>query len=118
MAFSTTRTHIAGIPVVDIARQFGTPTIFATPGPTGQPIVALFDARTAAPITSFAPFPAGSSTGIHISVENFSDGTTDLLVGAGYGGSPTFAIFDADTFNTLSSFNAFDPSFIGGVMVG
>jgi diaminopimelate decarboxylase len=26
MAFSTTRTHIAGIPVVELARQFGTPT--------------------------------------------------------------------------------------------
>jgi diaminopimelate decarboxylase len=26
MAFSTTRTHIAGIPVEDLARQFGTPT--------------------------------------------------------------------------------------------
>jgi diaminopimelate decarboxylase len=26
MTFSTTRTHIAGIPVVDLARQFGTPT--------------------------------------------------------------------------------------------
>src|SRR5208283_2405559 len=25
-AFSTTRTHIAGIPVRDLARQFGTPT--------------------------------------------------------------------------------------------
>src|ERR1039458_3406851 len=25
-AFSTTRTHIAGIPVVDLARHFGTPT--------------------------------------------------------------------------------------------
>ncbi|MGO9114346.1 MAG: diaminopimelate decarboxylase, partial [Thermoguttaceae bacterium] len=25
-AFSTTRTHIAGIPVSDLARQFGTPT--------------------------------------------------------------------------------------------
>ena len=24
--FSTTRTHIAGIPVADLARQFGTPT--------------------------------------------------------------------------------------------
>jgi hypothetical protein len=45
------------------------------------------------------------------------EGTADIITGAGPGGGPHVKVFDGTSLATLTSFNAFDPGFRGGVNV-
>jgi hypothetical protein len=45
------------------------------------------------------------------------DGAADVIVGAGPGGGPNVKVFDGITGAEVSSFMAFEPSFLGGVNV-
>ena len=47
-----------------------------------------------------------------------SDGTIDIIAGAGAGGAPQVNVFDAQTLLVRKSFLAYDPAFSGGVRVG
>jgi hypothetical protein len=68
--------------------------------------------------TDFFAFDEGFTGGVHIATSLALDGTTTLFLGDGAGGLPTVRILDASTLNESASFNAYDPSFMGGVFVG
>jgi hypothetical protein len=64
-------------------------------------------------------FPPGFLGGDFVAVGDVNgDGRLDLVVGAGPGGLPLVASFDAVSLAALDSFFAFPPSFNGGVFVG
>ena len=45
------------------------------------------------------------------------DGTDDIIVAPGPGGSPEIKVFDGTNGNTIRDFLAYDPGFLGGVFV-
>ena len=47
----------------------------------------------------------------------FVGGVPEIVAGAGVGGRPAIAVFDARTGTLIRSFYAFDPSFRDGVNV-
>jgi hypothetical protein len=68
-------------------------------------------------IATVTPFPSFSG-GISVAAGDVNgDGTPDLIVGEGTGGSPRVKVVDGTTGQTLADFFAFAPSFTGGVFV-
>jgi hypothetical protein len=80
----------------------GAVTSFSTPG-----------LSAGAPVT---PYP-GYGGGVRVAVGDVNgDGVADLVTGASSGG-PVIKVFDGRTGAEIRAFNAFDPSFQGGVRV-
>jgi serralysin len=79
--------------------------------------VAVFESVSLALIRSFLPF--GAFTGgarVAAGLVN-ADGTPDIVVGAGPGGTPQVNVFDGATLAIIHSFLAYAPGFTGGVYV-
>jgi hypothetical protein len=69
-------------------------------------------------LQSFFAYP-GFSGAVRVgSVVNVATGRTELLTGAGPGADPHVEQFDGPSQILLASFDAFDPSFLGGVFIG
>jgi hypothetical protein len=61
----------------------------------------------------------GSPNGVTVAVEDRDgDGLGDVIVGSGPGSMPSVRTFKGTNLSQLSEFNAYDPSFLGGVFVG
>ncbi|MFL5331063.1 MAG: hypothetical protein ACJ8C4_19405 [Gemmataceae bacterium] len=70
-------------------------------------------------LQSFFAYDLGFTGGVRVAVADFNgDGQLDLITGAGPGGGPHVRVLEGKTMGQLNSFNAFDPSFMGGVFVG
>lgn len=88
------------------------------PGAGGGPHVKVFDGRTGQLLTSFLAYDAAFAGGVRVAVGDVNgDGRADVITGAGAGGGPHVKVFDGRTLNPLRSFNAYEPSFAGGVYV-
>ena len=88
-------------------------------GPGGGPQVNIFDGSSHALIQSFYAFDPAFRGGVFVAIGDlFSDGTLDIITGAGAGGAPQVSVFDAQTLLLEKSFLAYDPDFSGGVRVG
>ena len=94
------------------------PIIFVAAGPGGGPAVAMLDAQTGEIKRSFFAYDASFTGGVYVAAKDFNlDGISDIITGAGAGGSAHVKIFDGRTLQVLKSFIAFEPSFTGGVTV-
>jgi large repetitive protein len=60
-----------------------------------------------------------AATGVHARLVDLNgDGKLELVEGANMGAGPLVGIFSATTGNLISSFDAFDTTFLGGVYLG
>ena len=101
----------------------GRADIITSSGAGGGPHVKVFDAVTGTTLASFFAFNSAFTGGVRVGVADVNaDGRLDIVVGTGAGtgfGSVTnVRVFDAISQVALSSFQAFDPSFLGGIYVG
>ena len=100
-------------------------------GPGGSPQVKAFDGAALAlggsaadnaianPLTSFYAYAPSFLGGVTVAVTNRGGtGTHDIVTGTGPGGGPQVKVFDGLMPDSLDSFYAFDPTFLGGVYVG
>lgn len=94
------------------------PAIFAAAGAGGVPVVSVYNFDTTQQVGAFFAFEQESKSGVHIGSENSSDGKTLLYVAPGSDHAPATRVVDAETLGDTQNFNAFDPTFMGGVFIG
>jgi hypothetical protein len=90
------------------------------PGPGGPQEVRIFDAlfMNPTPQATITPYP-GFGGGMTVAVTTDNQDTNDfLLIAPGPLGGPDVRIFENGDFQPVLRFNAYDPSFLGGVFVG
>jgi hypothetical protein len=106
--------------------------IITGPGLGGGPLVRIFPALGGPLTTQFNAFPPGSpgnpppvtgdqlwSSGVYVGVTDLdNDGKLDLVVGPGAGRTSKVRTFRNSTFALVEEYSVFDPSFLGGVLVG
>jgi hypothetical protein len=99
----------------------GVPDTITAPGVGGGPLIRIWDGQTGAMVKQFLAYDAAFRGGVNIAAANIShfvgQGLPDIITGAGPGGGPHVKVFDVQTLNTVRSFFAFDPAFLGGVTV-
>lgn len=90
-------------------------------GPGAAPTVKAYDGTSLSQLKGFFPFdPLNLSyhDGIWVAAGDLdADGLADIVVGAGPGAPPEVHVFSGATNAVLASFDAYDPSFAGGVRV-
>ena len=93
--------------------------VVTAPGPGGGPVVRIWDGVTGAMIRQFNAYDPNFRGGVFLAtaVLDVSTAIPDIITGAGAGGGPHVKVFDGRNGNTLASFLAYDPSFLGGVSV-
>ena len=122
---TTTRTnYISGSALITATSLAQTPThisplVIGTPPSSsgGSSTVTLYDPNTGAATGTAIPFPGFSGPINVVSGDFNSDGVSDIIAAAGFGGGPAIAILDSQTGEVLEAFFAFDPAFTGGVFV-
>jgi hypothetical protein len=94
----------------------GTESVVVAPGPGIASIIEVFDGTTGQLVRSFNAYP-GFMGGAFVAVGDLSgQGIDDIVTGADSGGGPNVKAFDS-AGNVVFNFNAYDPSFTGGVRV-
>jgi len=106
----------------------GLADIITGAGEGGGPHVRYFDGASGLPFRDAFPYPPSSgglfntvwTSGVRVAVVgDFSgDGLDDFLVGPGPGRNLPVRLINAATNGVLAEYNAFDPTFLGGVFVG
>ena len=87
-------------------------------GPGGAPHVKVFDGATNAVISQWYAYPVSFTGGVYVAVGDIgSDGTFEVVTGAGPGGAPVVAVWDPFTGALISQFMAYAEVFTGGVRV-
>lgn len=95
----------------------GAADIITAPGDGGPPIVRLFDGRTGGLLNQYAAMIPSWTFGLHVAAGDVDgNGLADIIVGSGPNGPPVVQVIDARG-NQLRLFDAFGPSFNGGVYV-
>lgn len=96
----------------------GRADIVTGPSSGGPTNVKVFSGATGAEIRSFVAY-TGFTGGVFVAAGDVNgDGSDDIITGADSGGAPHVKIFSGVNPSTeLASFNAFSPSFTGGVRV-
>src|SRR6185436_12409707 len=80
--------------------------------------VKVFDGTTLSEQRSFFPFGAAFTGGVFVASGDINnDGHADIIASQDAGAAPLVRVFDGVTLAQIFSFNAFDPSFTGGVRV-
>jgi hypothetical protein len=81
--------------------------------------VKVFDGLTGAAVADFFPYDPNFTGGVRVAVADVDgDRRGDLLLAPGPGGAPTVTRLRGTDQAPLGSFDAFGPSFTGGVFVG
>ncbi len=84
----------------------------------GPAQVNVYDARTNALLGIINPFGGRSTLGVSVATGDVTgDGIEDVVVANGPGGRPAVEVFDGRTLRKLASFDAYSPTFNGGVSV-
>ncbi|MFM7096555.1 MAG: FG-GAP repeat domain-containing protein [Gemmataceae bacterium] len=88
-------------------------------GPTGSPVVAVWNPYTGTLLSQFYAYAEDFTGGVRVGVSDGNgDGTLDLLTGAGPGGGPEVKVFSFPALDLLFSFYSGEPTNTGGVYVG
>jgi hypothetical protein len=96
----------------------GVPDIAAAAGPGGGPHVKVFNGIQGNLLHDFFAFDPSFQGGVTVAVGDVNgDGFADVITGAGPGGGPHVKAFSGATGSPLAAFDAFAPSFQGGVFV-
>src|SRR5258705_6464508 len=96
----------------------GRAEIIVGPDIGAPPLVRVFDGKTGKVLKSFFAYSALFTGGVRMAAGDVNgDGTSDIITGAGLGGSPQVKVFSGRDLDLLQSFFAYDPAFAGGVYV-
>ncbi|HEY8504056.1 MAG TPA: hypothetical protein VIL46_05700, partial [Gemmataceae bacterium] len=95
------------------------PDVITAPGRGGGPHVKVFDGVSLREVRSFFAYDPSVVGGVWVAAGDVNgDGTEDILTGPGHlAGGPHVKVFDGRTGSELQSFFAYDPAFVGGVIV-
>jgi autotransporter-associated beta strand protein len=104
---------------IESQTAFSSNGIFATGTDAGGgPLVQVYDATTRALKFSFNAYNPAFLGGVRVAVGDVNgDGIPDIITAPGPGGGPLVNVFSGVNLSLLLSFNAYDPSFLGGVFV-
>jgi hypothetical protein len=116
------------VAVGDVNHDGVTDTVTA-PGPGGGPLVNVYSGKDNSLLVSFNAYDPAFSGGVYVAAGDVNgDGFADIITAPDAGGGPLVKVFSgkailAGTANPdqallLPGFNAYDPSFLGGVRVG
>ena len=84
----------------------------------GGPRVRVYDAGSGAVLFDQFVYAPTFTGGVRVATGDVTgDGIPDLIVGSGIGGGPHIQVIDGVSFETVSSFFAYEDSFRGGVYV-
>jgi hypothetical protein len=114
------RTFTGGVRVAsgDVNRD-GFADVITGSGPGRPPEVHIYDGSNGLLASSFLAYSPGFLGGVYVASGDVNrDGFFDVITGAGAGGGPVVNIYNGFDGLLLSSFNAFEPTFSGGVRVG
>jgi len=100
----------------------GVPDIITAPGAGMGAHIRIFDGRNGnrmrGAIGNFLAYPAFFRGGVFVAAGDVNgDGRADIIIGPDSGAPPLVRVFDGRTGNTLQSFFAYSPLFLGGVRV-
>ena len=86
-------------------------------GAGGGPQVKVYD-ESGALVRTFLAYDASFTGGVHVAVADVTgDGIRDVITAPGQGGGPVVRVWDGATGQLVTQYNAYDPSFRGGVFV-
>jgi ELWxxDGT repeat protein len=96
----------------------GVEDIITGAGPGGGPAVEVFDGKTGQLIRSFYAYAPAFTGGVFVASADLDlDGFADVVTGPGVGRGPRVEVWSGKTGQLIRSFNAYDPTFAGGVTV-
>ncbi|MFM7095780.1 MAG: Ig-like domain-containing protein, partial [Gemmataceae bacterium] len=96
----------------------GIAEIITGAGPGGGPHVKVFDGLTFADIKSFFAYDPSFRGGVSVAAYDYNkDGISEIVTGAGPGGSPHVKVFDGSSLQIVKEFMAYALTFRGGVYV-
>lgn len=97
----------------------GTPYVVAAPAHRGYPLIDVFNGYTGQLVHQFYAFDGPHFFGgVNLAVGDFTgSGHGDIIVGAAAGGQPVVNVYDGESTTLLTSFDAFNYRFAGGVRV-
>jgi autotransporter-associated beta strand protein len=97
----------------------GKADIIAATDADPTPRVRVFDGPTGAARNVLLLDPAAFAAGVRLAVHDVNgDGTPDLILGVVGNGRPQVREYNGFSTVRIRTFNAFDPTFLGGVFVG
>jgi autotransporter-associated beta strand protein len=102
---------------VELFAQPMQPAFAVGAGDGGFPLVNVYNANGGL-IRSFLAYDSSFHGGVHVSTADMNrDGVNDIITAPGRGGGPVVRIWNGVTGAMIREFNAYDPSFRGGVNV-
>ena len=105
------------VAVGDIGND-GTFEVVTGAGPTGAPVVAVWDPFTGALLAKFMAYAESFTGGVRVAVNDGNgDGIADIVTGAGPGGGPQVNVFNFPALDLLFSFYSGEATNPGGVFV-
>ena len=105
------------VAVGDIGND-GTFEVVTGAGPTGAPVVAVWDPFTGALLAQFMAYAESFTGGVRVAVNDGNgDGIADIITGAGPGGGPQVNVFSFPVLDLLFSFYSGEATNPGGVFV-
>ena len=94
-------------------------TLYAVGADAGtSPFVTIYNARTNTILTQFLAYSSLFHGGVRVATGDVNgDGVSDFITAPGVGGGPDIRVFDGANFGLIAEFNAYSPTFRGGVFV-